>query len=78
MMSRLRIVLLCAVVALPFVAVPGCSEPNNPKPVEAPAPAAAKQEELALPPKHDGKSFDPSQNPRYKKMMDSMKKASGG
>src|SRR5262249_29110447 len=76
MISRLRIGLLCAVVTLPLVAMQGCSEANNPKPAEALAPPPPKQEELALPPKKEGKSSDPAENPRYKKMMDSMKRAS--
>jgi hypothetical protein len=65
-------VLLASCIGL----LPGCAQPDNPTPTAAPAPPPPKAEELALP-KVQGKTFDPSANPRYKKMQESMAKQSG-
>jgi hypothetical protein len=78
MKAKLRALLTVSIFLVSLSGgLPGCNQPDNPKPVESPPPSAPKQAELELP-KKEGKAFDPADNPRYKKMMESMQKQSGG
>jgi hypothetical protein len=56
--------------------VTGCSQADNPTPTAAPTPPAPTEKELALP-KIAGKTYDPGEKPRYKKMMENFAKQSG-
>jgi hypothetical protein len=69
--------ILSALLASTFGALPGCNQSDNPTPVTAPAPPAPKQEDVAAP-KIQGKSYDPSALPKYKKMQENFAKQSGG
>jgi hypothetical protein len=73
MKSKLRAFLIVAAILSPLLAsLPGCTQSDNPKMVEAPTPAPPKPEELALP-KANGKSRDYDAIPKYKKAMEGLK-----
>jgi hypothetical protein len=78
MRLKFRTLLTSPILLAPlFGILPGCSQADNPKPVDAAPPPAAKASELALP-KVKGKTFDPASNPRYKAMQENMAKQSRG
>jgi len=77
MKSKIRSLLALTVVMAPLAgAICGCSQADNPKPVEAPPPPPPKPEELKVPKKGaNGKEY--GSGPAYQKAMERLNKVGG-
>ena len=78
MNSKIRTVLALSVTAASLLAaVSGCSQGDNPTPVQAAPPPPPKPEELKVP-KKDASGQQYGANPKYKEAMDRAAKRGGG
>jgi hypothetical protein len=78
MKSKLRVLIASSIVVAPFLGLlPGCTQPDNPTPKEAPPAPPPKTEELKVPKTSSGKGqYGASE--RYQKAMERMGKQQSG